>query len=96
MARDTRKNDEGRPSRRSMLKGLLVGLGAGVLVQATGGVAFADQPKMEKRKVDRQKVEKVEKPKVDKQDKQDKSRTSKETGRRGGNERRKTEEPKQQ
>ncbi len=84
-----------RASRRTVLKGLLVGLGAGVLVQAAGGVTTFARSEQEKpggdEKVAKKKTEKegdggkkLEKNKSDKSDSKSK------------NEKKKTEEPKQQ
>jgi hypothetical protein len=77
--------DSPQPSRRRLLKGLLIGLGAGLLVQAAGGVsaqAQQDQPKAEKGKAEKKKMEKA------------KGGDKKES--KKGGEKKKTEEPKAQ
>ncbi len=81
-----------RASRRSVLKGLLVGLGATVLVQAPGGVfaeapAQQDQPKAEKKKVEKG---------GDEPKKIDKAKTENKSDSKSKNEKKKTEEPKAQ
>lgn len=90
--------EDARPNRRTLLKGLLVGLGAGVLVQAAGGVtAFAGDTPIEPQKTERRGNEsiKLEKAKVEKS-KIEKSKVEKTKGSSSKNEKRKAEEPKQQ
>lgn len=87
MSKDNVEVLEGaRPIRRALLKGLLVGLGAGVLVQASGGVTAFAQEKTEPAKAERRgDKNKVEKSKVEKKN-ESKSK----------NEKRKAEESKAQ
>lgn len=68
MARDTLEAlERAGPSRRAVLKGLLVGLGAGVLVQANGGVTgFAQEKGTDgKRRPDPNDQKKLEKSKIE-------------------------------
>jgi hypothetical protein len=71
MSRDTQKpleseREEKKSSRRELLTGVLLGLGASVLIQPNGGVAEAqDQPKDEGKKKKGKKKKKAEEPKKD-------------------------------
>jgi hypothetical protein len=71
MSRETQKPsesvlDEKKSSRRELLTGVLLGLGAAVLIQPNGGVAEAqDQPKEEGKKKKKGKKKKSEEPKKD-------------------------------
>lgn len=85
-------------TRRTVLKRMLVGLGAGVIVQASGGVFAGDLPvepgKIEKNSIKKpgEGAKKIEKMKIEKA----KSEQNKESKSKGGNEKRKAEEPKNQ